>query len=105
MCIGIPMRVIECQQSHALCDHNGLVERVDMALVGPQPQGSWLLVFLGAAREVIGESRAQQVQQALAALQGIQDGTVTDGSQLDALFADLVEQEPQLPPHLRPTEQ
>jgi len=102
MCIGIPMRVLEPQGNHALCEHQGLVERVDMVLVGEQPIGSWLLVFLGAAREVISEQRAHQVQQALAALQGIQDGTVSDGQALDALFADLLEHEPQLPAHLQP---
>jgi len=101
MCIGVPMRVRELQPGYALCEHNGLMERVDISLVGEPSVGSWLLVFLGAAREVISEQRALQVQQALSALQGIQDGSVTDGSQLDVLFADLVEQKPQLPPHLQ----
>lgn len=70
---------------------------VDMRLVGEQPPGTWVLVFLQAAREVISAERAAQVQQALAALQAVQSGA-TDFS---AFFADL-ERPPQLPEFLRP---
>jgi hydrogenase expression/formation protein HypC len=67
-----------------------------MQLVGSQPVGAWVLVFLGCARDVMGETHALQVRDALAAMQ-----IAMDGGSVDHLFADLVGREPQLPPHLR----
>ncbi|MBY4677398.1 HypC/HybG/HupF family hydrogenase formation chaperone [Marinobacterium arenosum] len=100
MCIGIPMQVIESHPGFALCDNGGVQQRVDTALVGPQPAGSWLLVFLGAAREVLSEQRARQVRQALLAMKAVADGRADEGALLDSLFSDLLKREPELPPHL-----
>lgn len=99
MCIGIPMRVISCNGLSALCESEGRQEQVDLSLVGAQPAGSWLLVFLGAAREVLDEGRAREIGQALEALAAVAAGA--SGAELDRLFADLTEREPQLPEHLR----
>ena len=51
-------------------------QRVDLRLVGDQPPGTWVLVFLGAAREVIDEQRAMQTRDALEALRAVQAGRV-----------------------------
>lgn len=99
MCIGIPMQVVSCRGSHADCLADGQLQSVDLSLVGPQPAGSWVLVFLGAARESLTHERAQQIRQALSAMQAVMQGSTAN---LDSLFADLVEREPQLPPHLQP---
>ena len=97
MCIGIPMQVISSESGYALCRGMGESRRVDTLLVGDQPIGSWLLVFLDSAREVLTEQRAGQIRQALEALELALHGEREVGH----LFADLVEREPQLPEHLR----
>ena len=100
MCIGQPMRVVEMDDTHAWCEVDGQRERLDMALVGTQPVGTWVLAFLGGARQVLGDEEAAQAcagRKALAA--------VLAGSQnVDSFFSDLVDREPQLPAHLRPAE-
>ncbi len=98
MCLGIPMQIVSCQGSTALCEIQGVQHQIDLSLVGGQPVGQWVLVFLGAAREVISSERAKQVQQALLAVESVMRGEATD---LDLLFADLANREPKLPDHLK----
>ncbi|WP_082411777.1 HyaD/HybD family hydrogenase maturation endopeptidase [Methylogaea oryzae] len=71
---------------------------VDTRLVGQPPAGAWLLVFMHAAREVIDAQRAQQIQDALLALQQAMAGD----ADLDRWFPDLAGREPQLPDFLQP---
>jgi hydrogenase expression/formation protein HypC len=97
VCIGIPMQVIVSEGSSAICQGMGERRRVDTMLVGDQPVGSWLLVFVDAAREVLTEQGAKQIQQALQALDRVLQGDKEVGD----LFADLVDREPRLPEHLR----
>ncbi len=66
-------------------------------LVGDQPVGTHVLVFLGAAREVLDPLRAAQIADALEAMERVMAGD----SNIDHLFADLIAREPQLPEHLR----
>ena len=98
MCMGIPCRVVDSQGWIALCDGPAGPVSIDLALVGPQAPGTWLLTFLGAAREVISAERAAQVGDALAALEAALAG---ETDRIDALFGDLVGREPTLPEHLR----
>ncbi|WP_172838844.1 HypC/HybG/HupF family hydrogenase formation chaperone [Solemya velesiana gill symbiont] len=70
---------------------------VDTLLVGDQPKGTWLLIFLNSAREVLSEEDAGKIQSALQAL----NLTLQGESDIGHLFADLVEREPQLPEHLQ----
>ncbi|MES9853965.1 MAG: HypC/HybG/HupF family hydrogenase formation chaperone [Candidatus Thiodiazotropha sp. L084R] len=98
MCIGVPMQVVSCEGSYAICEGMGESRRVDTLLVGDQLPGSWLLVFLDSAREVLTEQRADQIRQALQAL----DMALQGETEVSHLFADLVDREPQLPEHLRP---
>lgn len=98
MCLGIPMRVIEAGEHVALCERGPERRRIDLALVGPQPVGAWLLTFLDAAREVLSEAQAQQIERAL---QGLEAALAGRAGEVDAFFADLVGREPQLPAHLR----
>ncbi|GAB6050473.1 HypC/HybG/HupF family hydrogenase formation chaperone [Hydrogenophilus islandicus] len=100
MCLGVPMEVIEAEGWRALCrGDNGTIEWIDCALVGPQRVGTWLLVHLGVAREVLEPERAALVRQALAALSAAQAGASID---VAAFFPDL-NREPQLPEFLRET--
>ncbi len=98
MCLGIPMQVLQMQENRALCTNDNKETWVDMSLVGEQPPGSWVLVFLGSAREVLDEGRAEQITRALTAVAEVMSGK---GKNIDDLFADLIEREPQLPEHLQ----
>jgi len=99
MCVGIPMQVIEAAgEGAAWCMGREGRARIDLALVGPQPPGTWLLTFMGGAREVMTPEAAGRTDAALDALAAVLAG---DTSTLDEAFADLVSREPQLPEHLR----
>ena len=97
MCLGTPMQVVEMRGSHALCEVNDRQEVVDMMLLGDQPKGTWILNFLGAAREVMTAEDAEQTILAHNAVSNIMQGE----EQIDHLFADLINREPELPEHLK----
>ncbi|KAB1083008.1 HypC/HybG/HupF family hydrogenase formation chaperone [Neorhizobium galegae] len=97
MCIGVPHIIIETGQLQARARSRNGEAIVDMALVGDQPVGTHVLVFLGAAREVLDAQLAGQIADALEAMDRIMAGD----SDIDHLFADLINREPQLPEHLR----
>ncbi|MDR0771448.1 MAG: HypC/HybG/HupF family hydrogenase formation chaperone [Burkholderiales bacterium] len=100
MCVGIPMQVTEAGEMVVWCEarDGGRRERINMLLVGDQAPGTWVLTFQGSALRVMTPEEAAQVSDALLALAQTMDG---DTSQLDRLFADLVDREPPLPPHLQ----
>ncbi|TCK08303.1 HypC/HybG/HupF family hydrogenase formation chaperone [Marinobacterium mangrovicola] len=98
MCLGVPMQVLAIESGRALCSGRGEPVWVDTRLVDQVSPGAWLLVFAGAARDVISAERAAQVTSALEALHASARGDV---DAIDRLFADLVDREPQLPEHLR----
>jgi hydrogenase expression/formation protein HypC len=95
--MGVPMQVLSSEGIVARCGADGEERVVDLSLVGPQPAGTWVLVFLGSAREVLDPQTAEQITKALAGLQA-----VLNGGDLGDAFADLENREPQLPPHLQP---
>lgn len=97
MCLGLPMRVVECNGYVAQCEGRGGPRRIDLALVGEQAPGTWLLCFIDAAREVIDADTAARVNAALDGLEAVLAGE-TD---ISAHFADLIDRVPELPPHLR----
>jgi len=97
MCIGLPMQVVAPGPNAAWCEGGGECRQVDMSLVGEQVHGTWVMVFLDTAREVIDAARAAQVTAALAALEA-----ALRGENVDRYFPDLVDREPQLPDFLRP---
>ncbi|MBC9072514.1 HypC/HybG/HupF family hydrogenase formation chaperone [Thauera sp. CAU 1555] len=99
MCVGIPMQVVRGDDTRALCrGRDGSETWIDLLLTGAQPPGTWLLTFLGAAREVLDPERAAQIGAAVDALGDLLSGRSTD---IDAAFADLIERGPQLPDFLR----
>ncbi|HQR21723.1 MAG TPA: HypC/HybG/HupF family hydrogenase formation chaperone [Burkholderiaceae bacterium] len=95
MCIGVPLQVVEGDEQTAVCVDDGRRERLNMLLVGRQPPGTWVLAFQGSALRVMDEDEAQQTRAALAALDA-----ALQGHDVDAFFADLLNREPTLPPHL-----
>lgn len=97
MCLGLPLQVVECHGLVARCAGRDSERTVDLALVGEQPPGTWLLCFIDAAREVIDAETAARVNAALDGLAAAMAGA-TDFS---VHFADLIHRTPELPPHLR----
>ncbi|MEQ8825400.1 MAG: HypC/HybG/HupF family hydrogenase formation chaperone [Filomicrobium sp.] len=97
MCVGIPMQVIETGLGVSRCQARDGEHEIDMSLVGQLEPGAWVMVFLGAAREVISAETAAQTADALEALQLAARGE----TKFDHLFADLINREPELPEHLR----
>lgn len=69
MCIGIPMRVLEHDGASALCEGRGERRRLNMLMVGECPPGSWVLSFLGSAREILTEEDAARINHAMDALE------------------------------------
>ena len=105
MCIGLPMQVIESGFGYATCEGLGLKRQVDTLLVGEQPIGTWLLVFLNSAREVLTEEDALKISDAVRAVDLVmanepfsQENLST--TTIDALFADLIDREPPKPASL-----
>ncbi len=98
MCVGLPMQIIEPRGRRALANFGAELRDIDLALVGEQPAGAWVLVFLDAAREVITAEQAQKTHDALKAVALVMQGETS----IDHLFADLIGREPELPPHLKP---
>lgn len=99
MCIGIPMKIVAVEGEYAWCEGMGERKRIDTLLVGSQPVGTWVLVFLDSAREVLNEEDARRITQAVQALNLAMQGEVN----VDHLFDDLIEREPQLPEFLQTT--
>lgn len=96
MCVGFPMTVVEGDAFEALCERRGERHAVSMALVGAQPAGTQVLVHVGTAVRVLNPLEAAQIDDALDAVE-----KALAGENVDHLFADLVDREPQLPEFLR----
>jgi hydrogenase assembly chaperone HypC/HupF len=97
MCIGIPMQVVGTGDDGTICEGRGRRERIDVALVGEQRVGAWILAYQGTAVRVLTPAEAAQTDAALAALEAVLAGE----GDIDGYFADIVAREPQLPAHLR----
>ena len=91
------MQVIEAGVGYALCRGRDETRRIDTLLVGDQPVGTWLLVFLDAAREVMTQDDAEKTANALQALELALSGE----TEFDHLFADLIDRDPPRPAHLQ----
>ena len=74
MCIGVPVQVVEPGEFMAVCKGLNGEEHVNMMLLGPQPKGTWVLNFLGSAREVLSEEDAMNINKALEGLSAIMSG-------------------------------
>ncbi len=79
MCIGVPVQVVEESEFMALCrDRNGREEQVNMMLIGSQPVDTWIVAFLGLARDVISEKEAELFNKALDGLSSAMSGEEID---------------------------
>lgn len=97
MCIGVPMQVVTIDGFTAQCAGRDGVQVIDISLAADAQPGDWVMVFLGAAREVISAEAASATLDALEALQRAMRGETG----FDHLFADLVGREPELAVHVK----
>jgi hydrogenase expression/formation protein HypC len=91
------MQVVAAEAGVAVCEGRGRRERIDLALVGDQPTGSWILAYQGSAVRTLTAEEAAQTSAALDAL----DAVLAGDTDVDAYFADLIDREPVLPDHLK----
>lgn len=96
MCVGIPMQIVSVEGIAARARDGEDEALIDLSLTGPLAPGTWVLTFLGAAREVICAEEAEQIRKALGGLRALMQG-----GDLGDAFADLEARPPQLPPHLQ----
>lgn len=87
MCLSVPMKVLalEAGGDLAVVGRGERRERVNMLLLGPQPVGTWVLVALGFAKEVVPQDELVLIEEALAALAASLEG----GYDARDYFADL----------------
>ena len=74
MCVGRPVQVMQSHELMSVCRGRNGIEHVNMLLLGQQPVGTWVLSFLGWAREVIDEQQARDIDLALDGMQKIMGG-------------------------------
>lgn len=94
------MQVVEVREGIAVCEGMGERRDINMQLVGEQQPGTWVLTFLDTAREVLSEADAVRISDAVMAVNLVMQGQ-TD---VDHLFADLIDREPPRPASLPPDE-
>ncbi len=91
MCIGTPVQVTESGEFVSVCKGRNGEEQVNMMLIGKQPVGTWVLNFLGSAREVLSEKDAQNIDKALDGLSAIMSGEAD--IDIDNYFPDIEKQQ------------
>lgn len=92
MCVGVPVKIIKSGEFMARCEGRNGIEDVNMMLTGTQPEGTWVLNFLGSAREVLSEEDALKINKALDGLAAMMN---SDGPiDMDSYFPDLANNEP-----------
>lgn len=95
MCVGIPMQILSVEGLAAQATDGRSETLIDLSLTGPLAPGTWVLTFLGAARDVLDPDEAAKIT---AAVQGLE--RLMHGGALGDAFPDLEDRTPQLPPHL-----
>jgi hydrogenase expression/formation protein HypC len=97
MCLGVPMQVVAAGPGWADCRNGDALRRIDTLLLDDVVPGDWVLVHVSSAVRAIDESEAVLIRGALLAV-----ARAAAGESFEHLLADLIDREPELPPHLRP---
>jgi hydrogenase expression/formation protein HypC len=105
------MQIKESGFGYAVCEGLGVTRQVDTLLIGDQPVGTWVLVFLESAREILSEDDAMKISNAVKAVDMVMsnNGELSadgmDAQSIEALFADLTDREISKPASLIAFEQ
>lgn len=97
MCIAVPMKVTAVEGTFAHCERPGRAVRADASLIGELAPGDWVLVFRDDILRQIDEDEAHKIEAALTCVDAAMAGDAPD---VDAAFADILENTGRLPPHL-----
>lgn len=100
MCIALPMKVLQVEEMKALCERSGRKVWVDVSMIEPPAEEEWLLVFQDRAVRAVSAGEAAEIEAALGATALAMMGEA-DEAAIRAGFGDLIDREPELPPHLR----
>ncbi len=95
--MGVPMKVLQAGHGWAVCANGPTQCRVDTLLLDAVLPGDWLLIHVDSAVRTLDAHEAQQIRNALLAVEH-----AINGEPFEHLLADLIDREPQLPVHLRP---
>ena len=87
MCVGVPVKIIEAGDFVQKAEGKNGVEEVNMMLIGSQPAGTWVLNYLGSAREVLTEEEAEKINSALDGLSALMNGE--EEIDVDHYFPDI----------------
>ena len=74
MCIGVPVQVVESGEFMSLCKGLNGEEHVNTMLIGQQPVGTWVLNYLGSAREILSEEDAMNINRAIEGISALMKG-------------------------------
>jgi len=101
MCLGIPMQVLSLPSwGIAVCHTSANAaqpQRIETSLLLQAPDiGDWLLVHVNIAIRALDPGEAQQISDAVLAV-----NRAAAGESFEHLLADLIDREPELPPHLQ----
>lgn len=97
MCLGVPLQVATVAPGVAVCGEGPQERRVSTLLLDAPPAvGDWLLVHIETAIRVIDAEEAALIRDALLAV-----SAAAEGAPFEHLLSDLIDREPELPPHLR----
>ncbi len=61
MCLAVPAKVIEIRGDIAIVEHEGVMQRITIALCPGVEIGKYVIVHAGCAIEVMDETAAQEV--------------------------------------------
>lgn len=98
MCVGVPMQIVSTNGLVAECCVGDETRTVDLSLVGEAAVGQYALVYLNSAVRILDAEEANRIHDALAAVVA-----AADGQPFEHLIGDLIDREPELPPHLAAT--
>jgi len=87
MCIGVPVKIVEAGDFVQKAEGKNGIEDVNMMLIGSQPVGTWVLNYLGSAREVLSEEDAEKINSALDGLSALMNGD--EEIDVDRYFPDI----------------
>ena len=79
MCIGLPMKILQTGLGTAVCEGMGITKEVNTLFIGEQQPGTWVLVFLDSAREILSSEEADKITMAMSALMDIHNVSLRDG--------------------------
>lgn len=74
MCVGEAWQVLRSDGKRGVVCDGARKQVVDMSITGPLPRGTWVLGFLGAAREVLDEREARRIRAGVDKLRAVMAG-------------------------------